>query len=99
MSNRAIVGLLAALLFPSIASMQPEKGPEPKQPQPPQAPAPQGGGNSEEVKARATAAVDVLNDWHDAAAHADLPRYLSHWTNQSVFLGTDANERWAGKEF
>jgi hypothetical protein len=41
----------------------------------------------------------VLDDFHDAAAKADLDRYFGHWTDESVFLGTDATERWVGKEF
>ena len=41
----------------------------------------------------------VLDDFHDAAAKADFQRYFSHWTSESVFLGTDATERWVGDEF
>ena len=41
----------------------------------------------------------VLDDFHDAAAKADFQRYFSHWTTESVFLGTDATERWVGDEF
>jgi hypothetical protein len=36
----------------------------------------------------------VLDDWHDAAAHADEGRYFSHFAPGGVFLGTDAKERW-----
>lgn len=40
-------------------------------------------------------AVDaVLDAWHAAAAASDLPRYLSHFTTDAIFLGTDATERW-----
>ncbi len=40
-------------------------------------------------------AVDaVLNDWHDAAAKADEVRYFGHMASDSVFMGTDATERW-----
>ncbi len=42
---------------------------------------------------------NVLDDFHDAAARADFARYFSHWTPESVFLGTDATERWVGGEF
>lgn len=42
---------------------------------------------------------DVLNDFHDAASKADFKRYFSHWTDSSVFLGTDSWERWTGQEF
>jgi SnoaL-like domain len=36
----------------------------------------------------------VLDDWHDAAAHADEARYFGHFAPAGVFLGTDATERW-----
>lgn len=36
----------------------------------------------------------VLDDWHKAAADADETRYFGHMTADSVFLGTDAGERW-----
>ena len=36
----------------------------------------------------------VLDDWHDAAAHADEARYFAHFAPGGVFLGTDAKERW-----
>lgn len=35
-----------------------------------------------------------LDDWHAAAASADERRYFDHFTDQAVFLGTDATERW-----
>lgn len=41
----------------------------------------------------------ALDDFHDAASKADFKRYFSHWTDRSVFLGTDATERWVGQEF
>ncbi len=41
----------------------------------------------------------ILNDFHDAAAKADFDRYFKHWSPLSVFLGTDATERWVGQEF
>lgn len=43
---------------------------------------------------------EVLNDWHDAAAQADFDRYFSHFNDDnSIFLGTDATERWTVAEF
>ena len=36
----------------------------------------------------------VLDDWHDAAAHAEEDRYFGHLAEDAVFLGTDAKERW-----
>lgn len=41
----------------------------------------------------------VLDDWHDAAARADLGRYFGHLAADSVFLGTDAGERWSKEAF
>jgi ketosteroid isomerase-like protein len=35
-----------------------------------------------------------LDDFHDAAARADEARYFAHFSNDAVFLGTDATERW-----
>ena len=35
-----------------------------------------------------------LDDFHDAAAHADEARYFAHFADDGVFLGTDATERW-----
>jgi len=36
----------------------------------------------------------VLDDFHDAAAHGDKDRYLGHLTDDGVFMGTDEWERW-----
>jgi hypothetical protein len=50
--------------------------------------------------ARARGAIDAaLDDFHDAAAHADEARYFGHLDADSVFLGTDAKERWDKKAF
>jgi hypothetical protein len=47
------------------------------------------------VEPGAKAAIaSVLDSFHDAAAHADEDRYLRHLTEDAVFLGTDATERW-----
>jgi hypothetical protein len=35
-----------------------------------------------------------LDDFHDAAAHADEDRYFAHFAPDAVFVGTDATERW-----
>jgi hypothetical protein len=37
---------------------------------------------------------NVLDDFHDAAAHGDKARYLGHMTANGVFMGTDEWERW-----
>jgi hypothetical protein len=36
----------------------------------------------------------ALDDFHDAAAHADEERYFAHFAPSGTFLGTDATERW-----
>lgn len=41
----------------------------------------------------------VLDDFHQAAAQADGPRYFGHFSADAVFLGTDITERWTLSEF
>jgi len=41
----------------------------------------------------------TLNNFHVAASRADFDGYFATWSDQSVFLGTDATERWEGKQF
>jgi ketosteroid isomerase-like protein len=41
----------------------------------------------------------VLDDWHAAAAAADEKRYFGHLAEESIFLGTDATERWTKAQF
>lgn len=41
----------------------------------------------------------VLDSFHDAAAVGDEDRYFRILPEDSVFLGTDATERWTGREF
>lgn len=41
----------------------------------------------------------VIDAWHDAAAHGDFNRYFSLMTDDAVFLGTDATERWGREAF
>jgi hypothetical protein len=41
-----------------------------------------------------TAIAAAIDDFHDAAAKADEPRYFGHFADDGVFLGTDATERW-----
>ena len=36
----------------------------------------------------------VIDDFHDAAAHGDKARYLGHLTDDAAFMGTDEWERW-----
>jgi SnoaL-like domain len=42
---------------------------------------------------------NALDRFHVAASKSDFDGYFSAWTDQSVFLGTDATERWSGQEF
>ncbi|MFO0612301.1 MAG: nuclear transport factor 2 family protein [Polyangiaceae bacterium] len=47
-----------------------------------------------------TRAIDaMLSDWHDAAANADEARYFAHLSSDSIFMGTDATERWDKSAF
>ena len=41
----------------------------------------------------------VLDDFHRAAAEGDADRYLEHFTDDGVFFGTDATERWTRQQF
>src|SRR5262245_51233769 len=41
----------------------------------------------------------TLDRFHEAAAKADFNAYFAAWTDDSVFLGTDATERWVGQQF
>jgi ketosteroid isomerase-like protein len=41
----------------------------------------------------------LLDDWHRAAAAADLEGYLGPLADDAVFIGTDATERWSAAEF
>lgn len=43
--------------------------------------------------------VEVLDNWHLAAARADEDLYFSLMTPDCVFLGTDGAERWTREEF
>ncbi|MGB1190433.1 MAG: nuclear transport factor 2 family protein [Pseudomonadales bacterium] len=41
----------------------------------------------------------VLDGLHESAAASEMDRYFSHYTNDAVFLGTDASERWTMAAF
>ena len=41
----------------------------------------------------------LLDDFHEAAAAADGPRYFAHFAPGAVFLGTDPGERWSLESF
>ena len=40
-----------------------------------------------------------MDDFHDAADKGDKFRYLNHFTQDAVFMGTDDWERWRFEEF
>lgn len=42
---------------------------------------------------------DALAGWHDAASVGDFDAYFGAMTDDAVFLGTDASERWTKPEF
>ncbi len=42
---------------------------------------------------------DTLNNWHLAASTGDFDAYFDAMTDDSVFLGTDATERWTKDQF
>lgn len=41
----------------------------------------------------------VLNNFHQAASEAKFEEYFGHFTDDGVFIGTDAEERWPVKSF
>ena len=41
----------------------------------------------------------LLDDWHEAAAKADEARYFGHLSEDAIFIGTDATERWTKAQF
>jgi hypothetical protein len=63
-------------------------------PVPPQSGAGGTGSPSSPVVSVGADVARVLDDWHDAAAHADEARYFGHFAQGAIFLGTDPGERW-----
>jgi len=41
----------------------------------------------------------VLDQWHSAASNGNFARYFDAISDDGVFLGTDASERWAKSQF
>ena len=41
----------------------------------------------------------LLDNWHKAAADADLENYFNKMSDDAIYLGTDASERWTKDEF
>lgn len=46
-----------------------------------------------------SAVAAVLDALHDAASNAEFDRYFGLYTDDAIFLGTDATERWTLEEF
>ena len=44
---------------------------------------------SEDTRPEIDAVGEVIDDFHDAAAHGDRERYLGHLTDDAVYLGTE----------
>ena len=42
---------------------------------------------------------NLLDNWHKAAADADLENYFNKMSDDAIYLGTDASERWTKDEF
>ena len=40
-----------------------------------------------------------IDDWHNAATNADAERFFGSMGDESVYIGTDASERWSKKAF
>lgn len=54
---------------------------------------------SKDIQADAQQVVQMLDDWYDAAARGDGPRYFSLFTDDAIFMGTDPQERWTLPRF
>lgn len=46
-----------------------------------------------------TAIATLLDSFNRAAAHAEYDRYFNFYTDDAVFIGTDATEHWDKKSF
>lgn len=58
------------------------------------------GDNSQSFEVQKKAINTILDDWHLAASEANFERYFSHFeSDSSIFMGTDATERWTVDEF
>ncbi len=75
------VGLAAALIILGCAGAS-------------STPATQPASSNETIEAGKAAINKVLDDWHAAAARADETAYFGLLTEDAIFLGTDATERW-----
>lgn len=87
--------ILVALLLPLAACQNLAARGAPRGVEPVPAPEPVRPSLAEDEAAIAA----LLDDWHAAAGAADGARYFGHMTADSVFLGTDATERWSLESF
>jgi hypothetical protein len=55
------------------------------------------GGNDQETQSQVIKR--LMDDWHKAAADADLNAYFYKMTDDAVYLGTDIGERWTKQQF
>jgi ketosteroid isomerase-like protein len=55
--------------------------------------------SAQAVSAQELAVAQVLDQLHDAASKADFARYFGLYSDDAIFLGTDATERWTLGEF
>ncbi len=46
-----------------------------------------------------TQIVETLDQFNEAAANADFKRYFDFYTEDAIFIGTDATENWNKKQF
>jgi hypothetical protein len=40
-----------------------------------------------------------IDQWHEAASHADFKAFFGSMAEESIYIGTDAKERWTKPEF
>ncbi len=58
-----------------------------------------GGAAHSGVKKIERQVAQVLDDFHDAASRADFEGYFGLMAEDSIFIGTDASERWTYDQF
>jgi ketosteroid isomerase-like protein len=55
--------------------------------------------HNSEIDKRHTAVDQALDRFHQAAAEANITAYFDLLTDNAIYLGTDATERWTKKQF
>jgi len=43
--------------------------------------------------------INLIDNWHQAAANAELDTYFNLMSQDAIYIGTDPNERWSKDEF